>query len=73
MAGEEKLSVSVKWSGKEYKVEDMLKLATVADLKARIFQETGVKPERQKLLGLKCKGMSISMAVPWYSWTIILW
>ena len=50
------ISVTVKWSGKEYVVEAILKSLTVTDLKQKINELTGVKPERQKLLGLKCKG-----------------
>lgn len=60
MASEEsptnQANVIVKWSGKEYTIKDISNDATVAQLKERVFKETGVKPERQKLLGLKCKG-----------------
>lgn len=60
MASEENLqdlvSVTVKWSGKEYIVRNIAQDATVLQLKERVCQVTGVKPERQKLLGLKCKG-----------------
>lgn len=46
--------VVVKWSGKEYKIKYNEK-DTVTDLKSIIYSETGVKPERQKLLNLKHK------------------
>lgn len=48
--------VVVKWSGKEYEISDILESDTVFDLKERIHKETGVRPERQKLLNLKLKG-----------------
>jgi len=48
--------VTVKWSGKEYNISNADQDITVLELKELIFKETGVKPERQKLLGLKCKG-----------------
>lgn len=57
MASEEDLvSVTVKWSGNEYVINGIDKTANVLALKNKIYQEIGVKPERQKLLGLKCKG-----------------
>lgn len=48
-------SFVVKWSGTDYPVhvEDC---ETVADLKNVIFNRTGVRPDRQKLLGLKASG-----------------
>lgn len=48
--------VFVKWSGKEYEV-DVSENDTVEDLKNAIQKQTGVKPERQKLLNLKFKGL----------------
>lgn len=57
MANEEKeILVTVKWSGKDYQIANVKVTSTVGDLKTQIYQETGVQPERQKLLGLKCKG-----------------
>jgi ubiquitin-like domain-containing CTD phosphatase 1 len=47
--------IYVKWSGKEYEIE-LTENETVADLKNAIEKETGVRPERQKLLNLKLKG-----------------
>lgn len=48
-------SYVVKWSGSEYTVivDDT---QTVADLKNVIFNKTGVRQDRQKLLGLKAAG-----------------
>lgn len=53
---EGKIPLIIKWSGKEYEVyisED----DSVADLKREILYKTAVRPERQKLLNLKLKGM----------------
>lgn len=49
------LKITVKWSGKEYEVE-VDDNTTVAHLKTIIQKETGVRPDRQKLLNLKLKG-----------------
>ena len=48
-------SFVIKWSGADYavSVEDS---QTVADLKNVVFNRTGVRPDRQKLLGLKAAG-----------------
>lgn len=56
LAMEGKIPLIIKWSGKEYEVyisED----DSVADLKREILYKTAVRPERQKLLNLKLKGM----------------
>lgn len=50
------LRIVVKWSGKEYDILDIQEEDTVLTLKERIHRETGVRPERQKLLNLKFKG-----------------
>ena len=50
------LKVLVKWSGKEFNIENIDPLDTVMELKVKIMEQTGVRPERQKLLNLKCKG-----------------
>jgi len=50
-------NIVIKWSGKEYTISNLQKMTTVLQLKNLIFAETGVLPERQKLLGLKCSGM----------------
>lgn len=54
--GAETLCVVVKWSGKEYSIEDLCLSDSVGHLKERIKGKTGVLPSRQKLLGLKYKG-----------------
>lgn len=51
----DELKILVKWSGKEYEVA-LSENDTVADLKTLIHKETGVRPDRQKLLNLKLKG-----------------
>ena len=52
--------VVVKWSGKEYRISGLFENQKVFDLKKAIQNETGVLPERQKLLGLKYKGGYLS-------------
>jgi len=49
-------SVTVKWSGKEYVIEDINGLKTVGDLKVKIMEKTRVKVDRQKLLNLMYMG-----------------
>jgi len=50
-------SIVVKWAGKEYSIDDIdTGIDTVMDLKVKIMDKTGVRPERQKLLNLKAKG-----------------
>ena len=46
----------VKWAGKEYNVDNLDDGDTVMDLKLKIMEQTGVRPERQKLLNLRVKG-----------------
>lgn len=64
MAGEPvSVDLTVKWSGKEYKITELSETKTVKDLKLAIFNQTKVLPERQKLLGLKYKGsLSLSLS-----------
>ena len=50
-------NVVVKWNGKEYTISDINDTDTVHDLKCMISKQTGVLPERQKLIGLKLKGI----------------
>jgi len=51
------ISIVVKWAGKEYSIDDVDGgVDTVMDLKVKIMDKTGVRPERQKLLNLKAKG-----------------
>ena len=52
--------------GKEYPVTDLSREETVAMLKHEIAKLTNVRPERQKLLNLKHKGISLTA----YSGTI---
>lgn len=46
----------IKWNGTEYSIDDLLNETTVAELKARIYEETNVRPDRQKLLNLRVRG-----------------
>lgn len=54
------LSVVIKWSGAEYPVDvpctDNGSPTTVLDLKKAVHAKTGVRSDRQKLLGLKVNG-----------------
>ena len=54
--GTEVPNIVVKWSGKEYVIDNFSNSDTVHHLKAIIAKKTNVLPERQKLLGLKYKG-----------------
>ena len=58
------ISVIVKWSGKEYSIENISLSETVRYLKDVIKDKTGVLPERQKLLGLKYKGEITDFKLP---------
>lgn len=49
------IKLIIKWSGKEYEIE-LTENDTVGDLKNVIQKQTGVRPDRQKLLNLKYKG-----------------
>lgn len=51
------VSFIVKWNGKEYPVTDLSDQETVAVLKHEIARLTNVRPERQKLLNLRYKGV----------------
>ncbi|XP_069693402.1 ubiquitin-like domain-containing CTD phosphatase 1 [Periplaneta americana] len=53
---ENEMKLVVKWSGKEYEICNLSESDSVATLKNAIHKETGVRPERQKLLNLKLKG-----------------
>jgi ubiquitin-like domain-containing CTD phosphatase 1 len=55
-ASPEQISLVIKWSGKEFPIEDINLTSTVADLKSLISEKTNVLPERQKLLNLRFKG-----------------
>lgn len=58
------VEIVVKWSGEEYKVSGLSGAQCVKDLKSEIQRQTGVFPERQKLLGLKYKGKNPGDEVP---------
>ncbi|KAL0277050.1 UNVERIFIED_CONTAM: hypothetical protein PYX00_004470 [Menopon gallinae] len=49
------LKITVKWSGKEFEINDLTGNDSVEKLKMSICRETGVRPHRQKLLNLKYK------------------
>jgi len=53
---ENEVRIVVKWSGKEYEICNLSESDSVGTLKNAIHKETGVRPERQKLLNLKFKG-----------------
>ena len=55
---ENEVKIVVKWSGKEYEISHLSQDDCVGTLKNAIHKETGVRPERQKLLNLKLKGNS---------------
>lgn len=47
---------AVKWSGNEYTIEGLSESCTLAQLKQLLEEKTGVRVERQKILGLKYGG-----------------
>jgi ubiquitin-like domain-containing CTD phosphatase 1 len=51
------LTLVVKWSSQEYTIDSVTTDDTVCDFKNAIYKKTGVKPERQKLMGLKAAGL----------------
>lgn len=53
------IKITVKWSGKEYEIVDIQSNDSVLSLKDKIYLKTGVRPQRQKLLNLKIKGMKL--------------
>lgn len=55
---------AVKWSGKEFPIEGLSDSTTLADLKQLLMEKTGVRVERQKIMGLKCKGRFKFIAIP---------
>lgn len=50
------IKLGVKWNGKEFELDNLSENDSIATLKDVIFKQTGVRPERQKLLNLKLKG-----------------
>lgn len=53
----EEFCVIIKWSGKEYVIQNLLFIDNVKFLKEFIKDKIGVLFERQKFLGLKYKGI----------------
>lgn len=51
-----KINLVIKWSGKEFKINDFDANNNVLLLKQAIQNVTGVLPERQKLLNVKFRG-----------------
>lgn len=49
--------IVIRWNGQEFKVSGLSGAATIGDLKTAISALTGVRPDRQKLFGLKHAGM----------------
>lgn len=66
------VSIIVKWNGKEFPILDLSDQETVAVLKHEIAKLTNVRPERQKLLNLKHKGLcrqlihKTAFCPPWF-------
>lgn len=56
MESDSVFKIVVKWSGKEYEIGDVTENDNVGNLKCAIQKQTGVRPDRQKLLNLKYKG-----------------
>ncbi|CAG2121400.1 unnamed protein product, partial [Medioppia subpectinata] len=56
------LTLTIKWSSQEYAIDSVTTDDTVRDLKEAIYRKTGVKPERQKLMGLKANGKPVTDA-----------
>lgn len=50
------LKLVVKWNGKEFDLDNLSENDSVVTLKDAIYKQTGVRPQRQKLLNLKLKG-----------------
>lgn len=50
-------SVSIKWNGQSFTIENVSSELSVKDFKTLITEQTNVLPDRQKLLNLKFKGM----------------
>lgn len=48
--------IVIRWNGQEFKVSGLSGAATIGDLKTAISALTGVRPDRQKLFGLKHAG-----------------
>ena len=57
---EDNLDLIVKWNNKEFDISYIRERDCVGALKELIFDVTGVRPERQKLLNLRYEGMYIN-------------
>ena len=70
----DKMDIIVKFCGKEYHIEDMADGETIAGLKARIFRDTRVKPEHQRLMGIKTQqGTYLNESHPPIPCLILFW
>lgn len=49
----DRIDLSLKWSGQEFRFEGLPDSTSISELKQLAYQKTGVRPERQKLLGIK--------------------
>ena len=67
----ESRNLKIKWSGKEYELENVSLQLTVLDLKNLIYEKTNVRPERQKLLTLKLKGLYCAYFIPLYLYILM--
>ena len=54
---DDNMDLIVKWNNKEYDISFVRENDCIGALKELIFDVTGVRPERQKLLNLRYKGM----------------
>ena len=50
---EGRIDLCIKWSGQVFQLEGLPDTTTITELKQLAYRKTGVRPERQKLLGLK--------------------
>ena len=56
-------SVSVKWNGASYAINNIDLALSVKELKSLIAEQTNVLPARQKLLNLKHKGKALRIII----------
>lgn len=50
---EGRIDLCIKWSGQEFQFEGLPDTTTITELKQLVYHKTGVRPDRQKLLGIK--------------------
>ena len=48
-----RIDLYIKWSGQEFQFEGLPDTTTITELKQLVYHKTSVRPERQKLLGIK--------------------